>query len=1038
MPLIPGLLSALCHAEISQSSTSAPRRRRRHHHLRYGGDLPAFLSGWSRLLGHVTALATCARTVSAAMDYISAGRSQQWVSDHLGSLPHTLGGASPDVVALGVTAVPSLLFALGLEENHPSSPDRDSNLDLLFLSSRAQHDKRQSCALRLVLNVSVAASVMFLVVVGVGQTDLENWSHHSFMAAGWSGMLTGAAICSYGFLGFVGITDEGRTDSKKIQVVSNVVAVLVALVSYCTVAILLTLMVHFRLLGNSDVPLLKVFCPICMMLPLHRLLCNSDVPLLKVFCPICIMLPVRRLLGNSDVPLLKVFEVRDVDWARLVMAIFTILCLALTLLEICSPLHALIVSFAGEDWRVFPSILSHESSSLGTPVLAILSSGFVASVLACLCPLAPLVRVMCVGPLIDHAVTAAAVIHRRYQPLKKSSAERSGVRYRRLGRNTSSIDNDLRDDEDFDEEDVDFGSDNRRHRTTVRCLKSGLGFLPAAIRQRVAPDAAQKFYTTVSSPAPSLDSFTVTYVNPDDVGMIRGDLVSTKIAQSVSNGTIVTSMSFDEDSLARCQVNGGKHLINGSLTSFDEDSLARCQANGGKHLPNGSLKSFDSFADRSDFVWTGVNGDSESSSKCSKIINQNSNVATRASNLVTDTTISNSITQTDNAIVPLRSSNHTVENMIINAERNGEKERDKSVITDDMFSMNVVAKPTYPMSSNGDTEIRRYPNGFTPFFVQRLNGALSSETNMVQHQSKTGSTETEVSDKDRLISSDGEEYVGEHVQPTSGSCERVQSQRDRENRSVVRRSSPSLVDVSCADSDEEEGLSVTSASSSDEGLAGSDSSATDIDAIVAEYKERLKVATTLTGVQPTTHDPSPATSRRATLALYGVMACSTLVGLASVLPGTAIVWGGGMSSAGMLVFLVVIARQPSGEEGRWRVPIVPWLPAGVIGCNVILCSQLLVDVWHTTALWYYDLATGRYNDLATDRYNVISALSKTLACFTTVKQDHIELMAPRDAYYIGGGITGVGAGIESGVGGDLPTESVSASMHHLITPQCRR
>jgi hypothetical protein len=50
----------------------------------------------------------------------------------------------------------------------------------------------------------------------------------------------------------------------------------------------------------------------------------------------------------SPVPLLHVFEVRDVDWARLVMATLSILGLALALLEVCTPLYALVVRLAGE------------------------------------------------------------------------------------------------------------------------------------------------------------------------------------------------------------------------------------------------------------------------------------------------------------------------------------------------------------------------------------------------------------------------------------------------------------------------------------------------------------------------------------------------------------------------------------------------------------------------------------------------------------------------------------------------------------------
>jgi hypothetical protein len=55
-----------------------------------------------------------------------------------------------------------------------------------------------------------------------------------------------------------------------------------------------------------------------------------------------------RALNWSPVPLLRVFEIRDVDWARLVMATLSILGLALALLEVCTPLHALVVCLSGE------------------------------------------------------------------------------------------------------------------------------------------------------------------------------------------------------------------------------------------------------------------------------------------------------------------------------------------------------------------------------------------------------------------------------------------------------------------------------------------------------------------------------------------------------------------------------------------------------------------------------------------------------------------------------------------------------------------
>jgi hypothetical protein len=63
----------------------------------------------------------------------------------------------------------------------------------------------------------------------------------------------------------------------------------------------------------------------------------------------------------SPVPLLHAFEVRDVDWARLVMATLSILGLALALLEVCTPLHALVVRLAGEFFCCLMDSLSGSS-----------------------------------------------------------------------------------------------------------------------------------------------------------------------------------------------------------------------------------------------------------------------------------------------------------------------------------------------------------------------------------------------------------------------------------------------------------------------------------------------------------------------------------------------------------------------------------------------------------------------------------------------------------------------------------------------------
>jgi hypothetical protein len=70
---------------------------------------------WLGLLANMTALAACSRGLSATMDYISGGRSQNWIRAKMGPLPSILGGYPPDFMALAATIVPSVLVMLGLD-----------------------------------------------------------------------------------------------------------------------------------------------------------------------------------------------------------------------------------------------------------------------------------------------------------------------------------------------------------------------------------------------------------------------------------------------------------------------------------------------------------------------------------------------------------------------------------------------------------------------------------------------------------------------------------------------------------------------------------------------------------------------------------------------------------------------------------------------------------------------------------------------------------------------------------------------------------
>lgn len=81
---------------------------------------------------------------------------------------------------------------------------------------------------------------------------------------------------------------------------------------------------------------------------------------------------IRRL--NEILPV-KVFEVRDVDWARPVMASCTIAVVSIALTEICPKMYGCVVTLANKEWRILAKSLAYENHTTGSAVLAIFTAG---------------------------------------------------------------------------------------------------------------------------------------------------------------------------------------------------------------------------------------------------------------------------------------------------------------------------------------------------------------------------------------------------------------------------------------------------------------------------------------------------------------------------------------------------------------------------------------------------------------------------------------------------------------------------------------
>lgn len=119
---------------------------------------------------------------------------------------------------------------------------------------------------------------------------------------------------------------------------------------------------------------------------------------------------------GTAVPLVRMFEARDVDWARPIMASFTIVVVAIALIEFCPAIFDIIMDLASDDWNVLTRALRYENETTGSPVLAVFTAGSLASILAFSCPISYLVRLLSVGPLLKHLLHAMVIIYYRYQP----------------------------------------------------------------------------------------------------------------------------------------------------------------------------------------------------------------------------------------------------------------------------------------------------------------------------------------------------------------------------------------------------------------------------------------------------------------------------------------------------------------------------------------------------------------------------------------------------------------------------------------------
>eukprot|EP00090_Calanus_glacialis_P016701 TRINITY_DN26134_c0_g1_i1.p1 TRINITY_DN26134_c0_g1~~TRINITY_DN26134_c0_g1_i1.p1 ORF type:complete len:632 (+),score=185.25 TRINITY_DN26134_c0_g1_i1:113-2008(+) len=351
-------LSGLCYAEFG---ARVPRAGSAYVYSYVTvGELAAFVIGWNLILEYVIGTASVARGYSGYLDSLLNNSMKEAFRAAM-PINEPFLAEYPDWTAFAITLVLAVLLSVGVRES--------TRFNNIFT----------------ILNLCI---VIFVVLAGMSQADVANWSISvpanttmvsetkgagGFFPFGFSGTLSGAATCFYGFVGFDAIATTGEETKNPQKSIPIAILVSLSFVSLAYTGISSTL---------------------TLMLPYY--------------------------LQDSAAPLPFAFHHAAMPWAGWIVSIGALFGLSTSLLGAMFPLPRVLYAMASDG--VIPRALAKVHPTFQTPLAATLFSGLLAAFMALVFDLSQLVDMMSIGTLLAYTMVGLCVLLLRYRDSSSQSS----------------------------------------------------------------------------------------------------------------------------------------------------------------------------------------------------------------------------------------------------------------------------------------------------------------------------------------------------------------------------------------------------------------------------------------------------------------------------------------------------------------------------------------------------------------------------------------------------------------------------------------